>query len=176
MPIFESLFVVDEGSILLLLPMVWHCFRIGNLRLTKGQRPKMVPIGNGCSWTNGVGSKCLAALLGMGNSRLHNASRGCVDLLYGAFGFVPWFSLEPSWYWIFRSFFTLKLVTSYWGIFQTKKPTWGKKIPGGQANEGWCLLDEIVPECSWNVTNQAPSLHPIVKRFLRHLWLPSPHS
>ena len=50
-----------------------------------------------------VGSKCLAALLGMGNSRLHNASRGCVDLLYGAFGFVPWFSLEPSWYWIFRS-------------------------------------------------------------------------
>ena len=38
-----------------------------------------------------VGSRCLAALLGMGYNRLHGAFHGKVDMRYRRFGFVTWF-------------------------------------------------------------------------------------
>lgn len=58
-----------------------------------------------------VGSKCLTSLLGIGHSRLHNASHGHADLRFKAFGFVPSPSLEPSWSWICYLIFTLKFAT-----------------------------------------------------------------
>ena len=43
-----------------------------------------------------VGSRCVAALIGVGYNRLHSAYHGNVDMRHNCFGFAPWQSFIAS--------------------------------------------------------------------------------